>query len=258
MTAGAFRIADDFPAIAKQQRIIQLTDENPLFVVDLDKDTEENPYRMRLADAGLHAEDVLTYWNMTPAQLGKAMDVGVVSPGMERDRKPSVAQLIKDFKAVAIKLDLNGPPVFVGMDMGKEPDISTFEGYMEWQSSRTGAGGVVKVDQPKPDDAIQIDEETRDQMRRDRRYYDALINRIAPSPADWLHHQVRLAIQKAWVNSPKCKGIDVILDRASYTHLMKYVATYARLHREPLYLGARLLMYDCDDSPLIEARPRWR
>lgn len=243
MTAGAFRIADDFPAIAKQQRIIQATDENPLFVVDmadLVKDTEEKlsiysywdmsreqraaADKMRLADAGidmgvdLHAEDVLTYWNMM-------LDApnGVV------------------------------PKAYVGMDMGRE-------------ALRT----ATIPDPPKPNAAIHVmTDDMREVMRLDRRFFDDF-KKIEPVP----HHKgdedrgrdlemrVTDAISKTVSNCPKCAGVDVVLDAKSYHSFVDHLVASRSWYRHNdrvgiVYLGARIMMYDCRE-PLLEARPRWR
>lgn len=227
MAAGAFRIADDFPAIAKRQRIIQTTDENPLFTVDvadMAKDAEAYPIVAPFVGDSEHLADAIAYV-MTPAELGKMLAPNGVPP---------------------IKV--------LGMDLAKEK--GPLDGYKQWWLARTGA------EPPKPTDArgLIITDELREQMRNDRRDYDALRQRCRPE--EHLSLKVAIAVRTAHQNSPKCLGVDVVLDTRSYHSLVEHLIDIGAWHRANakdgvVFMGARIMMYDCCET-LIEARPRWK
>lgn len=256
MTAGAFRIADDFPAIAKQQRIIQLTDENPLFVVDLAKDTEENPYRMRLADAGadLHAGDMADMVKAAEENLLRIYSHWDMSP--EQRAAADKMRLAENFCRYAAKIDPDGPPVFVGMDMGKEIDLCavSLEVAPEMWPPPSGF-----TSDGEPPERRNIPDLVREQMRADKRAYEERINSHCKLRA--LTLKIDCAITTTHRNSPKCLGVDVLLDIASYNLFVGDLRHRAARYSNPMvattYLGARIMMYDCD-TELLEARPRWR
>lgn len=276
MTAGAFRIADDFPAIAKQQRIIQAHDENPLFVVEP-------------AD------------NMTPAELGKMLAPNGVPPiklngsldGKEQGywytasdgedafayAKQPLAQAIKEFHPVTVKLNRNGPTKAFWPPTSPEPGPLEPFGVIFVGMDMAKVGDTPLPDPPPPGAMIHVmNDELREQMLRDRYEYELLLNRIEPDASyqDRLRGRpltdderrlraltvkIRDAIDSTFRNSPKCLGVDVLLDRRSYYSLVvDDLRSQSRVHEAgsgPLFFGARIMMYDCD-TELLEARPRWR